>query len=116
VLSAEEPRGEDQRGSFRIWADAFGLQVRFPDPAELGEWGASADHFPTAPPASPAGETIVLGTLDWNDDLPGWVGRWRLNWHGADHSWGVSGVNYDAAFRDILRGVAQVGSGKGSPD
>ena len=31
-------------------------------------------------------------------------------------AWGISGVNYDAAFRNIVRGVMLVASGAGSPD
>ena len=30
---------------------------------------------------------------------------------GADYQWGISGVNYDAAFRNIIRGVALAASG-----
>jgi hypothetical protein len=30
--------------------------------------------------------------------------------------WGISGVNYDAAFRNIVRGVVLAASGAGSPD
>jgi hypothetical protein len=116
VLSAEEPRGEAQRGSFRTWADAFGMTVRFPDAPELARWGATADHLPAAPPASAPGETIVTGTLEWSETLPGWVGQWRLRWHDTDHKWGISGVNYDAAFRDILCGVVLLAAGRGSPD
>jgi hypothetical protein len=54
--------------------------------------------------------------LGWNETLPGWVGQWRLRWHGTDHKWGISGVNYDAAFRDILRGVVLLAAARGSPD
>jgi hypothetical protein len=116
VLSADEPRGEEQRGSFRTWAAAFGLAVRFPDAAELAAWGATADQLPAALPASPPGEAIVVGALEWNEALPGWVGRWRLRWGDADHAWSISGVNYDAAFRDIVRGVVLLASRRGSPD
>jgi hypothetical protein len=35
---------------------------------------------------------------------------------GADYTWGISGVNYDAAFRNIVHGVALAASGTGSPD
>jgi hypothetical protein len=62
------------------------------------------------------GETIVVGSLDWSETLPGWIGAWRTRWHGVDHVWGVSGVNYDAAFRDIVRGVVLLASGHGAPD
>jgi hypothetical protein len=39
-----------------------------------------------------------------------------MRWQGADYAWGISGVNYDAAFRNIIRGVVLVASGVGSPD
>jgi uncharacterized protein len=119
VLNADNPAGTDQRASFQTWAASAGFPVRFPTAAELVEWGVSVDHFAgaTPPPAGAASnEAIVTGTLDWQESLPGWVGKWRMRWHGADHAWGVSGVNYDGAFRDILRGVVLVASGNGSPD
>lgn len=116
LLSAEAPEGTDQRAAFAVAAGQFGLQVRFPSAAELAGWGISLDHFPPAPPPSTAGEAVVLGTLDWNEALPGWVGGWRLRWQNADRRWGVSGVNYDAAFRDILGGVDLIASGNGVPD
>ena len=116
LLSAEAPAGAEQRGAFATAAGQFGLKFRIPRDAELAGWGISAEHFPPAPPPSTAGEAIVLGTLDWSETLPGWVGTWRMRWHDVSHEWGVSGVNYDAAFRDIIRGVVLVASGKGSPD
>ena len=62
------------------------------------------------------GEVSVVGSLDWSETTPGWIGAWRTRWHGADHHWGISGVNYDAAFRDIVRGVVLLASGHGTPD
>ena len=83
---------------------------------ELVAWGAGVGHFPSDPPPSSAGQAIVAGTLDWSKTLPGWIGKWRMRWQGADYAWGISGVNYDAAFRNIVRGVVLVASGVGSPD
>jgi uncharacterized protein len=116
VLSAEIPAGEAQRGSFVTWADAFGMTVRFPTAADLAGWGASAEQLPAEPPPAPVGEAIVIGTLDWSEALPGWIGKWRVRWHGDDHAWSIAGVNYDEAFRDIIRGVMLLASGRGSPD
>jgi hypothetical protein len=116
LLNADEPRGEEQRGSFSTWAGAFGMAVRFPDAAELSSWGASAAALPASAPLARPNDAVVIGTLGWSETLPGWVGHWRLRWHGADHAWGISGVNYDAAFRDILRGVVLLAAGRGSPD
>lgn len=120
VLSAENPAGEDQRGAFANAAEELGLTIRVPTEAELARWGATVEHFPypgAAPPAEASGgEAIVVGTLDWSETLPGWVGRWRTSWHGSDRRWGTEGVNYDAAFRDIVGGVVLLGSGRGTPD
>ena len=61
------------------------------------------------PPATPP-------TLEFKETLPGWAGEWRMRWRGLDYAWRISGVNFDEAFRDIMRGVARVASGHGAPD
>lgn len=116
LLTAEAPEGADQRGAFATAAGQFDLQIRFPTDAQLSAWGVASDHLPPVPPPSTTGEAIVLGTLDWSETLPGWVGHWHLRWQGADHSWGIGGVNYDAAFRNILGGVELIASGNGVPN
>ncbi|HEV2186605.1 MAG TPA: DUF2066 domain-containing protein [Stellaceae bacterium] len=116
LLSAETPRGEEQRGAFAVAAGEFGMAVRIPTERELGAWVATIDNFQPKPPPSDGSEAIVTGTLDWSETLPGWVGKWQTRWNGAEHRWGISGVNYDAAFRDIVRGVVLLASGRGSPD
>jgi uncharacterized protein len=116
ILSAETPRGTEQRGAFAEAAREFGMRVRVPTEKELGTWVATIDNFQPKPPATDGSEAVVTGTLDWSETLPGWVGRWQTRWNGADHRWGISGVNYDAAFRDIVRGVVLLASGRGAPD
>ena len=46
----------------------------------------------------------------------GWIAEWRLNAAGQIYAWRVSGVSFDDAFRNALRGAAQVLSGNGQPD
>lgn len=120
VLSAEIPAGAEQRGALAYVATQFGMTVHVPTQADLAAWGISSVHFPPStaePPASrTSDETIVLGTLEWSETLPGWIGKWRAQWHGAEHAWGVSGVSYDAAFSDIVRGVVLLASGNGAPE
>ena len=115
LLTAEVPQGAEQRGAFATAAGQFGVKFLIPTDAELTSWGVSLGHLPPAPPPANPKEAIVLGTLDWSETLPGWVGKWRLRWDNRDHEWGISGVNYDAAFRDILGGVELIASGNGSP-
>jgi hypothetical protein len=74
------------------------------------------DHLPSSSRPLRSGEAVVTGTLDWSETLPGWVGKWRLHSRGTDYLWGISGVNYDAGFRNIIRGVVLVASGAGPPD
>jgi hypothetical protein len=70
--------------------------------------------YPQGPrPRQNQGEAIVVGTLEWSETTPGWIGSWRTRWRGVDHAWRISGVNYDAAFRDIVRGVDLLASGRG---
>ena len=116
LLSAEIPQGVEQRDAFANATGQFGLQARIPSQVELRAWGAGASHLPNKPPASGGGRAIVVGTLQWSESLPGWIGKWRMHWRGTDYAWGISGVNYDAAFRNIARGVMLVASGAGPPD
>lgn len=116
LLSAEIPAGKEQRGSFTTAASQLGMSVSIPSGVEFLGWGATVGHFPNDPPPSSAGQAVVLGTLDWSETLPGWIGKWRMRWHGNDYAWGISGVNYDAAFRNIVRGVMLVSSEAGLPD
>lgn len=116
VLSAEIPAGEEQRGSFVNAAGDFGMKLRIPTDGQLRAWGAGAAYLPKRLPPSNADEAIVVGTLEWSETLPGWIGNWRMRWHAKDYRWGISGVNYDAAFRNIVRGVVLAASGAGPPD
>jgi uncharacterized protein len=119
VLSASLPVGAEQRGAFATAAGEFGMTVRFPTEAELARWAIAVDHFPsaTAPlPSQPADQAIVVGTLEWSETLPGWIGAYRTRWRGVAYNWGISGVNYDAAFRDLVRGVVLIASRHGAPD
>ena len=114
LLTAETPRGAEQRDAFANAASGYGLKVRIPGAADLKAWGIRRDHV-ALPAARSPGEAIVVGTLTWSKKLPGWIGEWRMLAGGAEHHWGISGVNYDAAFRDIVRGVELLASGSGAP-
>ena len=119
VLSAEIAAGAEQRGAFAVAAREFGMKVRFPGKAELAAWGVSAGHFPPPMaelPARAESEMVIIGTLRWSESLPGWIGRWRTAWQRKPYVWGVKGVNYDAAFREIVSGAVLLASGRGRPD
>jgi len=116
LLSAEVKPGAEQRGALAAAAEQYGLPLHVPREAELAAWGVAAGGFPT-PRAQPTGErAFVAGTLTFDEDKPGWVGAFRMRWRDTDYAWGISGVNYDEAFRALMRGVARVASGRGVPD
>lgn len=115
LLSAENPAGATQRRAFADVASDFYLKVRFPTEADFAAWGISMGQFPSLRTAAATDDALVAGTLEFQESLPGWVGSWRMRWRGVDYAWGVKGVNYDEAFRDIARGVLRVASGHGAP-
>jgi len=55
-----------------------------------------------AVPAAP-GATTLSGTLVWRPEAFGWVGEWRALAHGSEVRWGISGVSFDEAFRNVVR-------------
>lgn len=116
LLRAESPAGADQRAAFADVARDFGLRVLFPTDAEMAAWHVTLGRFPS-PPTSPAPHrALVAGTLEFQRALPGWTGSWKMRWGGAEYAWGIRGVNFDEAFRDLIRGVVRVASGHGGPD
>jgi hypothetical protein len=116
LLSAEVKAGEAQRGSLATVATQYGLPLRMPSEAELTAWGVTAGGFPAPRTEPEEGRALVSGTLTFDEAKPGWVGSWRMRWRDADYAWGISGVNYDEAFRSLMRGVARIASGHGAPD
>jgi uncharacterized protein len=116
LLSAEAKRGADQRGSLAAAALQYGLALRIPTEGELAAWAVGLEGFPN-PRAEPKGEeALVAGTLEFDEAKLGWVGAWRMRWRGVDYARGIGGVNFDEAFRALMRGVARVASGHGAPD
>jgi hypothetical protein len=116
LLSNEVKAGVEQRASLSEAALKYGLSVRVPTEAELASWGVGLEGMPSPSTQAADGQALVAGTLVFDEAKPGWVGSWRMRWQGTDYSWGVSGVNYDEAFRTLMRGVMRIASGHGVPD
>ena len=116
LLSAEVKAGAEQRGSLAAAATQYGLPLRVPSEAELASWGVAPSGAPNPRAEPQEGRALVAGTLYFDEAKPGWVGAWQMRWRGADYAWGISGVNYDEAFRSLMRGVARLASGHGAPD
>lgn len=98
-LSADGHPDEPQRAALLAAAERFGLPVALPPLDRVGE-------------GAPPGTVPVWGVLEWHEAEAGWTGRWRLPHRGREAAWEVRGVNFDAAFRDLVGGAARVLSGK----
>jgi uncharacterized protein len=116
LLTAEVKAAAEQRGSLAGAAAQYGMPLHVPSEAELAAWSVAPGGFPEPRAAPEDGQMMVAGTLEFTEAAPGWTGHWRMRWHGADYFWGVSGVNYDAAFRSLISGATRVAAGRGAPD
>ena len=64
---------------------------------------------------SAGGDQALVGRLLWSDQARGWLAEWRLASEGKLYRWQVRGVSFDDAFRNGMRGAAQILSGYGRP-
>ena len=115
LLSSENPAGADQAEAFRDIAADYDIHVRIPTEAELKAWGVTHGQFPLPTALSTPEQAVVAGTVVFKEDLPGWVGTWHFKWRDAEYNWEISGVNFDSAFRNAIRGVLRVVSGHDGP-
>jgi uncharacterized protein len=122
VLSSDGSFDPDMREALANAARRYGLTVNLPSVTTLQSNQISIDAA-----AITAGDRLsnvtalsdselpLVGDLQWSDAALGWVAGWRLEESGRWHHWSVSGVNYDEAFRNAVRGAARVLSGNGEP-
>ncbi|THK37719.1 DUF2066 domain-containing protein [Ensifer sp. MPMI2T] len=61
------------------------------------------------------GDAVLAGTISWSDEALGWIADWQLDRAGKTHRWQIRGVSFDDAFRNAVRGAAQILSGNGAP-
>jgi hypothetical protein len=122
VLSEDGVFDPDMREALANAAQRYGLTVSLPSVVTLQDNRINIGTAESIPAdrllqvaALPEGELPLVGDLRWSDAALGWVAKWRLAVNGRRHRWSVSGVNYDEAFRNAVRGAAGVLSGNGRP-
>jgi hypothetical protein len=122
VLSSDGSFDPDMREALANAARRYGLTVNLPSVATLQRNQISIDTaaITTGDRLSKVAElsdseSPLVGDLKWSDSALGWVAAWSLEANGRCHRWSVSGVNYDEAFRNAVRGAALVLSGNGEP-
>lgn len=122
LLSRDGVFDPDMREALANAAQRYGLTVNLPSVAILQDNQINIDTAESIPAdrllkvaASSDSELPLVGDLRWSDAALGWVAKWRLAVNGRRHRWSVTGVNYDEAFRNAVRGAARVLSGNGGP-
>ena len=103
-------------------AQRYGLTINLPSVATLQDNQIDIDTAQNTPSDRllrvaelSDSELPLVGDLRWSDAALGWVATWKLEASGHHYRWSVSGVNYDEAFRNAVRGAARVLSGNGKP-
>ena len=117
LLSLENPDAEGQRLSLAERAHELGMTQRVPTDADLTAWGVAAGDMPVPKRPPRKGEVFLAGTLEFKEAQPiGWEGHWRMRWREKDFEWAIGGVNYDAAFRNLIQGALRIASGHDGPE
>ncbi|PIO42511.1 DUF2066 domain-containing protein [Phyllobacterium zundukense] len=109
ALVSDSDHDPDMRTALAAAADRVGLRMALPTQAQLALKGQSSEI------QARDSDVALAGTLTWSDRALGWVADWRLNSLGKTYHWQIRGVGFDNAFRNGLRGAAQVLSGHGQP-
>jgi uncharacterized protein len=122
ILSSDGAFDPDMREALASAAQRYGLTINLPSVATLQGNQINIDTAEITPADRLSrvaelsdSELPLVGDLRWSDAALGWVVNWRLVVNGRRHRWSVSGVNYDEAFRNAVRGAARVLSGNGEP-
>jgi hypothetical protein len=122
LLSRDGSFDPDMREALANAAQRYGLTVNLPSAAMLAGNQINIDTAESIPPDRLLrlaelcdSELPLVGDLRWSDAALGWVANWSLPVNGQRHRWSVSGVNYDEAFRNAVRGAARILSGSGEP-
>lgn len=122
LLSSDGSFDPDMREALVNAAERYGLAVNLPSAATLEGNQINIDTAESIPPDRllriaelSDGELPLVGDLRWSDAALGWVASWSLAVNGQGHRWSVSGVNYDEAFRNAVRGAARLLSSNGEP-
>ena len=122
VLASDGERGIDMRESLDNATFRVNIPAKVPDQATLDAAGLdvtnlkSADLSKLGAIAEKVGGRAIVGNLEFSDKAHGWLTTWRMiGDDGKPYEWHQQGVSFDEAFRNAVRGAAEVLSGHGAP-
>jgi hypothetical protein len=98
-LTADGDNDERHREALLAAGRRFGIHLVL-EPLAAGNVDAAAP-----------GTLIVTGTLRWRDADPGWAGTWQAE----GRNWGIKGVSFDDAYRNLVLGAMAIASGHALP-
>ncbi len=123
LLASDGTRGVDQRDALAGAAWQAGMPMQLPNAAVIAAVPLTTGRLLSgdaidlnAAARAAGGDLALIGTIVWHDGYLGWRTDWRLKVNGKEHHWMIRDVNYDDAFRNGLRGAAQILSGHGEPN
>jgi len=125
VLSSDGDESPYMAESFEAASEPLGLAVVVPTADGLASQGlrneyeevrVASPELMVRPAKALGGDMPLIGSIRWSAADLGWVALWDLYADGTSFRWSVRGVSFDDAFRNAIRGAAQVLSGNGQPD
>jgi hypothetical protein len=115
-------RSADMRAALTAAAERVTLPLTLPARAALDRRGVTTKTLPDAASADASvlardsgADVALVGRMSFSEQAFGWIADWRVEHDGRMYAWSVRGVNFDEAFRNAMRGAAQVLSGHGTP-
>jgi hypothetical protein len=124
ILTADEDdeTGAQQREAFKAAAWQTGIPLILPLPALLKSGNIDTASLNQSSPSQltdlarmAQADVVITGNLVWVGGSTGWKANWILLDDKTEHRWQIEGINFDGAFRNALRGAAQILSQNGEP-
>lgn len=122
LLASDGRYGIDQREALAAAAWQMGIPMALPGEGAMARAGLTFETLPAARSsdlkdlaAKSGGSVPLVGYLIWSKGTLGWLAEWHLTWKDKTYHWRIKDVNFDDAFRNAMRGAAQIVSGNGRP-
>jgi hypothetical protein len=118
----DEETGAEQREAFKAVAWQVGMPLILPVPALLKSGNLDVESLDQRSASQllelarlAQADVVIKGHLTWVGGANGWKADWTLYNDSTQKEWAIEGINFDGAFRNALRGAAQILSGHGDP-
>jgi hypothetical protein len=115
-------RSADMRESFAAAAEQIAIPLIFPARDRLEARGLDARALADMTPADAlaiaresGGDAALVGRMTFSEAALGWIARWRVVHESRTQEWELRGVSFDDAFRNAMRGTAQILSAHNTP-